>query len=71
MSRTTAEAQEELFSTDTSDDMNGTTVAEGHVLDFITGEKHLKDRPKEYDDDLPVIPEKYKEFRQKYAEPGT
>ena len=48
MSRTIAEAQEELFLTDTSDDMNGTTVAEGHVLDFITGEKHLKDRPKEY-----------------------
>ena len=47
MSKTTPEAQEELFSTDTSDDMDGTTVAEGHVLDFITGEKHLKDTPKE------------------------
>jgi len=35
MSKTTAEAQEELFATDTSDDMDGTTVAEGYILDFI------------------------------------
>jgi type I restriction enzyme M protein len=47
MSKTTAEVQEELFATDTSDDMDDTTVAEGHILDFITGETHLKDTPKE------------------------
>ena len=47
MSKTTAEAQEELFATDTSDDMDGTTVAEGYILDFITGERHLKDTSKE------------------------
>jgi len=47
MSKTTAEVQEELFATDTLDDMDDTTVAEGRILDFITGKKHLKDTPKE------------------------
>jgi type I restriction enzyme M protein len=47
MSGTTGEAQEELFAIDTSDSTDDSTVAEGYVLDFITGQKQLKGTPKE------------------------
>jgi type I restriction enzyme M protein len=47
MSRTTTQSQPELFPHDAGDSTDEAAVADGYILDFITGEKNLRDTPKE------------------------
>jgi len=47
MSRTTTQSQPELFPHDAADSTDEAAVADGYILDFITGEKNLRDTPKE------------------------
>src|SRR5918996_6343062 len=47
MPRTALQSQEELFPDDSAVQTDDTTIADGYVLDFITGVTHLKDTPKE------------------------
>lgn len=47
MPRRKAEGQEDLFMLDPENDADGATVPDGYILDFITGEKNLKDIAKE------------------------
>src|SRR5882724_8454871 len=47
MSRTTTQSQPELFPHDAADSTDEAAVADGYILDFITGETNLRDTPKE------------------------
>ena len=47
MSRTTTQSQPELFPHDAADSTDEAAVADGYILDFITGGKNLRDTPKE------------------------
>jgi len=42
MSRTTTQSQPELFPHDAADSTDEAVVADGYILDFITGEKNLR-----------------------------
>ena len=48
MSRTTTQSQPELFPHDAADSTEEAAVADGYILDFITGEKNLRGCPETF-----------------------